>query len=190
VKTSKFKKIIDSFYENYLTFVVVAFILQNFVIFITILKSYPQGEILITTNTKNELKLELIWFGILIISSIFFAIIYFSQFFGQDTDASMQVKKKYTNLFFKAIQSHNADQLTQPSKRQAIISNPARTQSIQPSNEPQVITAQSSRTNFFPSTMENYKVLTQIEDIDDGKVRKPNKSVLFLPFTIDRFSKD
>ncbi len=73
------RKIVDKFYDSYKNFAIYLFILQNILLFVTILVSYPHGEVLITTNSINELVFEIVWTGLLVISSIAFGIIHFKK---------------------------------------------------------------------------------------------------------------
>ena len=69
-------KLINKFYETYKNFAILLFIFQNILLFITILVIFPSGEVLITTNSLNEMYLEIFWTGSLVLSSIMFGVIH------------------------------------------------------------------------------------------------------------------
>ena len=88
-------KITTIFYEIYKPFAVVLFILQNCLLFLTLLASYPNGKVLITTNTKNEMWIEIFWTGFLVISSILFGIIFFVKRQHQESHEIKEMFKIY-----------------------------------------------------------------------------------------------
>ncbi len=76
VRNDKIKRIFNKVYDKYGVFVVFCFFAQNVLFLLVLIVSYPIGEVFIETNTYNEMRSEIVYMSLMVITSLIYAIIY------------------------------------------------------------------------------------------------------------------